>query len=118
VQLFSVPFSRTMTGVVVDPNDHILNRVLGTVQNDPTLGLLTPESAAPFRVWPNPAREEWLLEGVRSNDALAVFDEAGRRVWQGKATAVPVRIPCADLPPGVFFLKINDRPEALRLTHF
>ncbi|MBL7720029.1 MAG: T9SS type A sorting domain-containing protein [Flavipsychrobacter sp.] len=101
-QSYQFTFSNWMNGVEIDPNNHILDKVLSTTNiNDVA-------AAAKVRIAPNPTTGEWQAEGLEPGQKLVLTDMAGRTVWTGKSNGHATIIPGSGLPAGNYLLQVGD----------
>lgn len=93
--------------VIVDPDDHIVNRI-GTVKHDP--GLLSVNTIASLqpKIYPNPAVEGWNIEGLHNGTHLKLTDITGKTLWTG-THASRTTIPANNLPTGCYLLEIEEQ---------
>lgn len=91
VQKFQFPYSGTVTGIALDPNNGLLNEE-GTIGQDPNLEpslVSTPEHTElqAIGVFPNPTASAWEIacQACQSNSRYRyrLLDATGRRVLQG-----------------------------------
>ncbi len=118
-QNFSFTWNKTMTGLTVDPNNHILNRV-GAITKDPVLAVSKVQAANSLRIYPNPARDSWQVAGLHG-ERLILFNTAGQKVWEQNAAGETVTIPAAALPSGNYELEIirnSQVAEVKKLTRW
>ena len=115
VQLVAFTWNRTMTGLVVDPNNNILNKT-GITTKDPSLavGAITSDH---LRIYPNPALDNWWVTGLAQHTELKLYNNSGQLVWGAKDITDTISIPAGKLPTGVYQLSIqqgnNKRTEKL-----
>ncbi len=107
-QTFSFTWGRTLTGMAIDPNNWVLNRV-GIIARDNTLAVTTPQLFT-GAVYPNPARQQWTLTGLAAGCTLRLCDMSGRMLAEipaaGKQT---VNIDASGLATGMYLLRIADK---------
>lgn len=107
VQHYLVDWSRTMTGLQVDPNDWLLKQV-SSVNNDPSLLHTSNLIRQELSVSPNPTADQWQLNAVPQDCHLQVYDVTGRTVWQSNnMNAFSITIPAANLPAGFYILQLT-----------
>ncbi len=104
-QLYSFDWSQQVDSVFIDPNDHLVNRVL-TISKDPSLSVGSLREHE-LRIFPNPSAQGWKLEGLLPGSKLVLNDMNGRKVWEGLATTDSLVIPSALLAPGTYLLTIS-----------
>jgi CubicO group peptidase (beta-lactamase class C family) len=75
--------------------------VCGSVATD------VPETAAPPRIFPNPATDFWQIEAQQALLGVALYDAQGRLLLERQALPAnqPWRLECADLPTGAYWLR-------------
>jgi aminopeptidase N len=113
-QFYIIDWSKTMTGLVLDPNNHIVNKTLPT-QHD--AGLLDIEAVTlrDIEIYPNPSSNGWVIKNVPANSELVMIDMQGREIYKSIALTDPVSIPSAHLAAGSYLLTIRNK-EQLRTT--
>lgn len=105
-QTTSFLWSKPMTGLVIDPANHIVNKT-GTIQQDQSLrvkgatGRLIKLSAKP-----NPTQSGWEVTGLLVGSTVELFDAQGRSILRTPARAEAVIIDAARFAPGVYNLKV------------
>lgn len=62
---------------------------------------------AGYTLYPNPAREAVLLEGLTEETTYSIFDMTGRQVSHGTWTLTSPRIPVAFLAPGFYRIHLD-----------
>lgn len=92
-----------MTGVVVDPEDEVVNRV-NIVKEDATLVSVKERTLSKIRVYPNPATDGWYIDGIGSKTTLQLTDIGGKVLWEGVAYG-KIFIPSNEFPSGNYMLK-------------
>jgi aminopeptidase N len=105
---YSTPVTGTVTSVEVDPDQWILNQP-GSTTFDSSLALATRSSSTilPLTVYPNPCREQLLLQDLPAARATAeVLDVTGRVVLRQGIEAASPRLRTASLAPGIYGLRL------------
>lgn len=111
-------WSKTVTGITIDPSNHIVNKV-GTLVQDQSLhvrgatGKILKLSARP-----NPARDAWEVEGLPVGSRVELYDASSRRMFQTPARAEAMIIDAKGFAPGAYFLHVTQEdavPAVLRL---
>ncbi len=105
LQNISVTWSKTMTGLSIDPDNQILNKT-GAITKDPSLAIHAANPIPDFRVFPNPARDSWQVAGVPDGATIELYNISGQRAWQG-FSGTGKMIPAAGLPTGNYELRIT-----------
>lgn len=75
-QLYKFRFGKPITGVIVDPNNKLLNADRGVVKNI-ELGL-NEATTSKIEVLPNPATDYWTILGIPSGCDMILTDMTGR----------------------------------------
>lgn len=99
-------WSNVMTGIEVDPEDHIVNRT-GVIQNDSTLLHISDSFLSSIKIYPNPAKEGWYIEGLPAETVLKLYDVTGRAVYN-TITSGLYFLPSTNLPAGSYILEVNN----------
>lgn len=110
VQTYSFIWDKQMDGLVIDPNDWIVNQNLG-VTKDITLSVATVNTTN-ITVCPNPAKDAWIVQGIAKGALMNLYDMNGKALWLCIAKEPIQTIPAAKYTPGVYFLKLNDGASA------
>lgn len=109
-QVFSVPVRGTVSSIVVDPNQWILNKV-GTVTFDGNLVSGVKETAASKKValYPNPTSETLHITGLDfTPEHYQILDAAGRVILNEEVKQFSPEINVNQLAPGMYFLKLSN----------
>ncbi|UYZ64222.1 M1 family aminopeptidase [Hymenobacter weizhouensis] len=107
---FTLPETREVASVQVDPEQWILNNPAGTVVRDASLVLSSRQVArvAPVAVYPNPCREQLRLRDLTGRPAQAeVLDATGRVVLRQAIRATDPVLHTAPLPAGLYLLRLT-----------
>ncbi|MDO7873562.1 M1 family aminopeptidase [Hymenobacter sp. ASUV-10] len=105
---YSTPVAGNVTNVEVDPDQWILNEP-GATNFDASLTLASRASAAilPLQVYPNPCREQLLLQDLPAARATAeVLDVTGRVVLRQVVEAASPKLHTTTLAPGIYGLRL------------
>ncbi|MEI8280119.1 MAG: M1 family aminopeptidase [Bacteroidota bacterium] len=104
-QIYSFNWDRSMTTMVIDPNDWILD-LEGTITHDPSLVSVGQISKPNITVQPNPATHTWSLQHVPYGTSLQLTDISGRVLWEMEnVEQSTVNIPAAQLSAGLYLLQ-------------
>jgi aminopeptidase N len=118
-QTFKFRSNRTPTGIVVDPNNWVLNKV-GTITtgiNDPT------NVSAEVKLFPNPSNGVIHLQYKMNDfDGLQIFDISGKLLTQQVIPRGSIqRSLDTQLPPGTYIVQLNGKGKLaikkLVITH-
>lgn len=103
-QHFIFYWNETMTGIQIDPDDHVVNRN-GLVTQNPSLLSIKNKGIPQLKIFPNPASDAWQLENVPRNATLKLYSVSGKLVWtSAKSNNV---IPAEELPNGNYILQLS-----------
>jgi aminopeptidase N len=100
-QSFSFMFSNWMNGVEIDPGNHILDKVLSTVN-------VSELAKNKVSIAPNPTSDKWLVKDLEKGQALKLTDATGRTVWTGTSSDGATVIPAQQLAAGTYILQIGE----------
>ncbi|MEZ5018038.1 MAG: M1 family aminopeptidase [Flavipsychrobacter sp.] len=103
-QNYSVTWDKTVTGISIDPNEHIVNRN-SLVSKDQTILSIATLNLDGIKVYPNPAKEVWHIEGVATDTWMYLYDVTGKLVWSGVGAK---SIPAKEMPSGNYLLQIEN----------
>jgi aminopeptidase N len=112
VQYYSFQWQNTMSGIQIDPNNHILNKV-GAITTDPNLVNITSPQQEEIEIYPNPANSYWTVKHVPANSELNLTDILGKKIWSSTVTIDTVAIPAASLSHGTYILTITSNGRNL-----
>ncbi len=104
-QAYHFKWGHTMTGVVVDPDNDVVNRST-LIDNDPGLTIV-PAAKTGLIIYPNPASEGWQITRIPQGASLRLLDAAGNSVWQRDDAPAAVRLSSRQLPAGVYTLQVQ-----------
>lgn len=94
-----------ITSIVVDPEDHIINKT-GTMQQDPNLLSVEEMVMQKPVIYPNPASDGWHIDNLLPGAVLQLLDINGGKIWSGTPTG-RAYVPAANLPKGCYLLEIQ-----------
>ena len=116
-QNYTLPVGRTIKGIQVDPNNHVLNKA-AAFTNDPTLSVGNTEVDA-INIFPNPSINGWRVIGLPADSKICLTNMGGSIVWQSHYRGATMFIPSGDLPTGNYIcaiLKENAVLKTIKLT--
>ncbi len=99
-QTYSFPVGRTIKGIQVDPNNHVLNKAAAFI-NDPTLSVSDAALAA-ITIFPNPAINGWEVKGLPNDAFITLIGINGLTVFKLQTDGATAFIPAANLVPGTY----------------
>jgi len=107
VQYYTFNWNKPMNAMVIDPNNHILNKT-GTVVKDATILDIPSVPEKKIDIFPNPAKDFWSVRNLPARSDLVLRDINGRKVWSQHGVADTADIPAAALPHGTYLLIISN----------
>ena len=103
-ELFKIPLKKTVTGLVVDPNNWVVNGY-GFVD-----GISNPENII-FKIFPNPCKDYvqiYMANTENKNYILSVFDLVGKVIFTSNfSKSDSLNINLSYLKKGIYFLQIR-----------
>ncbi|MBL7918202.1 MAG: T9SS type A sorting domain-containing protein [Bacteroidia bacterium] len=108
-ETYVIPMLGNMTGVVVDPNNWVINKVIGPLKdvNLVPTGVYEVSAVVDFKISPNPGKGIYTIKGNNLKDFnYTLVDVNGKLIEQGNLGNETINI--SDKPNGVYFLNIND----------
>jgi hypothetical protein len=106
VNNYKIPTHRTITGLVIDPNNWVINGA-GSV----TVGIADQDNPVCFSVFPSPCTDQLQLyfsNAPGKNVSIVISDITGRSVLQMQTNGVETLITTSELPAGVYLIKATD----------
>jgi hypothetical protein len=92
----------------VDPEETLWQGADSVRLNAPLSGMAAP----PYRLYPNPAGNQLMVEGGRGQESWQLLDASGTP-WAAGVLGLQGYIPLVNLPPGLYALRIiNGHEEA------
>jgi len=98
-----VPCTGSLTGLVIDPNQWLINQD-GSITMNGSLSMTEWKSA--FQPYPNPTTDRLWLTGLEENLPYTILDASGRARQKGLWNTAQ-GITSKTLSPGVYFLQIH-----------
>ena len=105
-QDYAFAWVNTMTGLTIDPQNHILNRA-GAITKDATLSIGALNPARSIHIYPNPARTGWSITNLQPGLTMTLTNALGQQVWRGTSTADSISIPAQNLAPATYVLTVS-----------
>ncbi len=118
-QYYFAYVSDSVTGITIDPNNWILDKVLSNTHDQALLGVNETKLNA-FKAYPNPTRSDWNIDGLPANNTVVLSDINGKVLWQGNSGNGKLVIPGRQLPAGLYTLKLvsaEGKNETILLQH-
>ena len=112
VQYYSFQWTNNMTGLLIDPNNHILNKV-GSIATDPNLVSVSSPQIENIEIYPNPADSYWTVKHIPINSELILIDMFGNQIWKSTTKEATVQIPSGALRQGTYILTISFQGRTL-----
>jgi aminopeptidase N len=107
---FTIPLEGTVGGILVDPNNWVLNKT-GSI----TVGIEETDNPVYFTYGPNPAREYINLYMANTTGAqvnVSIMDLAGRQVLSTQSGGETINLNISDLPKGSYLVRVSDGEQA------
>jgi aminopeptidase N len=111
-QYYTFSWSKTMNNMTLDPDNHIVDKVL-SITNIPNLTNILSPLFSGIEIFPNPAVTEWKVKNLPINATLSLTDITGKKLWQAVATEDSISIQSAHLPTGSYLLNIKARDQSM-----
>lgn len=105
-QWYTLYWNQPITGLIIDPNDNILNKV-DSVTNDNTLLSVNNIQENQIEIYPNPSSTSWLVKNIPIDASLILTDMEGKVIMKTMAVKDSLDIPSAPLSKGVYLLSIT-----------
>jgi aminopeptidase N len=109
-QFYILNWNKPMSGLVIDPNNHIVNKAL-PVQNDPALLGIVSVNKDKVEIYPNPSATGWMVKNIPADAELMLHDAGGRLVYKTMTSTDSATIPSASLASGTYLLTIKDKSK-------
>ncbi|HTN46297.1 MAG TPA: M1 family aminopeptidase [Flavipsychrobacter sp.] len=107
VQYFNFKWTKTMTGMSIDPNEWLLNKDLG-VTRDITLTGVGDPSRQEIAVYPNPAAQSWTITNLPANTRLKLYDINGKLLEKAElVSGGTATLHAEHYPSGIYHLKLE-----------
>lgn len=109
-----IPCSGTLTGLIIDPNQWLLNQD-GSITMDGSLSMTDLEKDV--QPYPNPTTDKLYVSGLEGMLPYFIVDASGRTMQQGLFNTAQ-GITTKTLPSGVYFLHVgNEKSPILFIKH-
>ncbi|MBO0359024.1 T9SS type A sorting domain-containing protein [Hymenobacter sp. BT186] len=119
VSSYSIPVTKTVLRLEVDPNQWILKGD-GTTVRDNSLVLSSRAAAALTRltVYPNPCRETLLIADLTTRAVAEVTDATGRVLLRQNVSPLTAQLDTRRLAAGLYHLRLTASDGAVSLARF
>lgn len=105
-QNYIVQWNEQLTGIEVDPENHIVNKT-GAITKDQSILNVATVGLKNISVYPNPAKEQWYVEGLPANATISLVDMTGKKIWSKKSDSSSITIPAQNLATGIYMLEVS-----------
>lgn len=110
-QSLSFSINSTVSNVIFDPNNHILNKEY--VEKNIALGV-DLNSSNEIYIYPNPANAEWNVVNITSGTNAVLVDMTGTVLWDGFVESNnSITVPASKYPSGMYVLYVTNRDKKL-----
>lgn len=109
-QYYSINWSHTMTGLQIDPNNHIVNKQ-GIITNDTSLLEVNDVATIGIRIFPNPTQHFWTIQQLPFPCQLELCDMLGQIIWKETTLEDSIQIPAHNLAVGNYTLTIHSKDK-------
>ncbi len=113
IENYVVNMPGTITGIVVDPNNWILNKVIGPTFDGTLLGIDSYSNNSAIGVFPNPSTGTIKVSGC-DNSNFVLFDVTGKIILNAKVKQAE-SIDLSGLSKGMYFYRIDSQNNGLLL---
>ena len=115
-QYYNFVWNKPMSGLVIDPNDWLLNYDLGTTR-DLTLTGATDVWKEQVSVYPNPTNSYWTIRNLPGQAQVQLYDMYGRLLQTADNDGSnQMTVPAEHYPAGVYQLKIKSQETAFSIS--
>lgn len=103
-QGYQLAISRQVTGVELDPDNHVLNKT-ASITNDP-VAAVNDFDINHIQIAPNPSVNGWKVTNLPGQSVLKLTDISGKLLWKAVAND-SILVPSRQLPEGNYLLTIT-----------
>jgi aminopeptidase N len=109
IEYYTIPnLLGTVTGVVCDPNNWVINKVVGPSLDATLIGINEIENTfASVKVGPNPTRNYFTISNVKEQGKMELFDISGKSILR-RNLEDNMTIDLSGFSSGVYILKLSD----------
>ena len=114
IEYYTMNMPGTVTGIVVDPNNWILNKTIGPTHDGTLVGIASYNNNSAISVYPNPATDRITVSGCVNAD-FVLLDISGKIISSTRIKQVE-SIDLSGLSRGMYFYRINSNNQQLLKT--
>ncbi|MCE3228833.1 MAG: hypothetical protein K0S32_3384 [Bacteroidetes bacterium] len=109
IEFYSFNLLGTVTGVTCDPNNWVINKVVGPSLDATLIGIEETESTfAHISIGPNPTRNSVSINNVSIEGKVEICDLSGKKLSE-KELKDGMSIDLGNYASGVYFVKLSDK---------
>lgn len=113
VETYVIPVAGTVTAVAVDPNNWILNKVIGPTHDATLTGIDEHSVAESIRVYPNPAKDKVFVSLPQGRDfMIGLYDLTGKQLMM-KSYNGTASINIGEADAGIYFVQVKEKTGAV-----
>jgi len=110
-EVYEIPMEQTVTSIVLDPNDQVLNLV-----KDEAKGTRITENSGPYSIYPNPNQGTFSFKSLSDKDenaniAVEIYNNTGKLIhmerYEGCLPFMEYDIQLEGLVAGVYFVRFS-----------
>jgi len=120
-QVYTFNWTPTMSTMYLNPDVWTICKLTVPVARDTTLRYLSVANVGvdDVKVFPNPSKGNWQVQGVAANSHLTLTDAVGKVLWRGSSDNGITIVPGDNLTTGVYFLVIDgNKRDCIKLEHW
>jgi aminopeptidase N len=104
---FTIPSTKSINGLVIDPNNWLLNTSVVSANPNLFVGIASLDAQQSLQVYPNPSHDYFTIAGAELCNAYTITNITGDVIAQGNI--VPNTIYCKQWPKGVYTLNLSTK---------
>ncbi|MFL5752090.1 MAG: M1 family aminopeptidase [Bacteroidia bacterium] len=99
----------TVTNIIVDPNNWILNKVVGPTHDITLVGIAGHELAESIRAYPNPAKDKVVIELPAGKEfSVGLYEMTGKQISDHLCVGIST-LNMSTVEAGIYFIQIRDK---------
>lgn len=110
-QSYVVNWKKTMTGMVIDPEEKLLRIDQGAIKDITLTGIKTLDEETPT-IYPNPTNTTWSISPIPLYTTLQVYDISGRMLKRIQANQSTATIDATQFPAGMYYLITTNHQQS------